>query len=224
MPNENVSKADVRVFFGGAEIVRRQDESEIIAGLAAVYYDAADPGTEYQLWWGRIFERIMPGAFDRVLGENPDVRGLVNHDPNQLLGRTTADTLRLSASERGLAYEIDPPDTGPGRDIVELLRRRDITGSSFAFTVQREEWETDKENDREIRKILEIDQLYDVGPVTYPAYESTEAALRSAQLGALASYEAWKQSQAARQQQEQRRARAWSLARAQAISRQRISN
>ena len=154
-------------------IERRADGPAMIVGYASVFYDGT-PETEYQLWDGYV-ERIMPGAFDRAIRED-DVRGLFNHDPDHLLGRTLAETLRLSVDQRGLRYEIEPPDTQLGRDLVASIERGDLTGSSFAFTVTDEVWRVVEEV--HIREIEGV-RLYDVGPVTYPAYEATTTGLRS---------------------------------------------
>jgi HK97 family phage prohead protease len=166
----------------------REDGKPRINGYAARYYDGT-PGTEYELWSG-MRERIMPGAFDKAVGDGADVRALFNHDANQVLGRTKAGTLRLSADERGLPYEVDPPDTTTGRDVTELIRRGDVSGSSFAFRATDETWK--KENGLDIREIRGV-ELFDVSPVTYPAYEGTSVQVRSAD-GAKASFEAWKAS------------------------------
>ncbi|NIP69360.1 MAG: HK97 family phage prohead protease, partial [Planctomycetales bacterium] len=105
-----------------------------------------------------------------ALKESDDVRGLFNHDPSQLLGRTSSNTMRLSVDQRGLRYDIDVPDTRIGNDVVESIKRGDLSGSSFAFTVDTVEWqERDGMHIREIRGV----HLYDTGPVTYPAYEAT---------------------------------------------------
>jgi len=93
-----------------------------------------------------------------------------------VLGRTTSGTLRLSTDSVGLRYEVDLPDTSIGRDIAELVKRGDITGSSFKFEILGEK--RFKENGTEYRTIEDV-QLFDVGPVTYPAYEATSVALRS---------------------------------------------
>ena len=88
-----------------------------VIGYAAVYYDGT-PGTEYKLWDGFI-ERIAPGAFDRALKED-DVRCFFNHDPNWVLGSTGAEppTLQLSSDIVGLRYQVQPPPTQAGRDVV----------------------------------------------------------------------------------------------------------
>jgi HK97 family phage prohead protease len=78
---------------------------------------------------GGLVERVAPGAFTKTIAE-ADIRALFNHDPNYLLGRSAAGTLRLSEDGTGLPYEIDLPDTMAGRDVATMLERRDITGSS----------------------------------------------------------------------------------------------
>ncbi|HEG42602.1 MAG TPA: HK97 family phage prohead protease, partial [Phycisphaerales bacterium] len=87
---------------------------------------------------GGFREKIRVGAFDDVLDD--DVRALKNHDPNLLLGRTRSGTLRLTANKTGLRFEVDTPDTNVGRDTVEEIRRHDISGCSFGFIVDLEEW------------------------------------------------------------------------------------
>ena len=140
----------------------------VISGYAAVFYDGT-PGTEYELVPG-VAERIMPGAFSQAL--RSDVRGLFNHDPTNVLGRTEAGTMRLSVTKRGLRYTIDPPDTQMARDLMTSIRRGDVSGSSFGFRVTEEEWVRD--GDQEIVEIRGV-QLHDVGPVTFPAYRATDS-------------------------------------------------
>jgi len=112
------------------------------------------------------------------MASNPDVRALFNHNPDNVLGRTAAGTLSLSIDSRGLAYSINPPDTQLANDLMVSLRRKDITGSSFGFVVARDQW-TDNPDGTITRTILEIDQLLDVSPVTYPAYDAANAQARS---------------------------------------------
>jgi len=121
---------------------------------------------------------IQPGAFAAALTRS-DVRALFNHDPNLILGRTTSGTLRVFEDEHGLVYEIDPPDTQAARDLQESLRRGDVSQSSFGFTVRADKWlPASDEREYPLRIITEIDELYDVSPVTYPAYPATSAAVR----------------------------------------------
>lgn len=153
----------------------REDGQKRISGVASVFYDGT-PNTEYELWPG-LHERIAPGAFERALKEQHDVRALFNHDSNLVLGRTKSGTLRLSVTREGLAYEVEPADTTAYRDTVAHLERGDVDGSSFAFQVTREEWSYDSKRKIDVREIKDV-QLYDVGPVTYPAYEASSAGLR----------------------------------------------
>lgn len=150
----------------------RDDQTPLIRGYAAVYYDGT-PETEYRLWDGAV-ERIMPGAFDAALRSDADVVALFNHNSDIVLGRRSAGTLRLSDDARGLAYEIDPPASRG--DVVEMLRRGDVRGSSFMFMVRGESWI--RGDDLDIRELTAVD-LYDVGPVTFPAYEATTAGVRA---------------------------------------------
>lgn len=150
-----------------------------IVGLAAVYYDATDAArTQYNLW-DNVFERIHPGAFDKAVGRD-DVRALQNHDPRLLLGRSVSGTLQLELANEGLAYRIATPNTTSGRDTIESLNRGDIDGSSFAFGIDSGgvDWteETVEVNGAKITlyiRNLRSLVLYDVGPVTYPAYTGT---------------------------------------------------
>ena len=130
---------------------------------------------------GGFREIIMPGAFDGVL--NDDVRALFNHDPNFVLGRTSSGTLELSSDDDGLRYLIDAPNTQTIRDLViEPMKRGDITQSSFAFRIARDgdEWAEDDEG-AIVRTIHKFQRLFDVSPVTYPAYNNAKSATRSLQ-------------------------------------------
>lgn len=166
------------------------DETHVIVGYAAVFYDSDDPGTEYRLWED-TYERVMPGAFDEALRED-DVRGLANHEVTWLLGRTKAGTARLSVDSVGLRYEIDLPDTQAGRDVRTSIERGDMDGSSFSFDVWgkrgRVQWvtETRDEHTIDIRELHNL-ELFDVGPVTFPAYESTTSGMRDKDLAEVRS-------------------------------------
>lgn len=160
----------------GAKVKRSEDGKQpVIEGYAAVFYRKGDVGTEYRLDTD-IVERIAPGAFQRAIDEQHDARALFNHDKNFILGRVEAGTLRLSVDERGLRYEIDVPDTTAGRDVVTSIERGDLSGSSFAFDVRGVRW---TEEGRTLVRNLEDLDVFDVGPVTMPAYAGTTTGLRS---------------------------------------------
>jgi hypothetical protein len=138
---------------------------------------------------GGFRETILPGAFDRVLSRQrgkQDVVALFNHDPNQLLGRTSSGTLELSSDEKGLRYSVVLPSTELGRTIAELTARGDLRGSSFAFTVDAkgESW-APGDDGKPRRSIREVTGLYDVSVVTHPAYPSSTTSV------ARRSLEAW---------------------------------
>lgn len=127
---------------------------------------------------GRYVEYIAPGAFDDVL--NTDVVALFDHDSTRVLGRTSAGSLRLSVDDLGLRYEVDLDLEDPDAIAVQRkLLTRKVTGSSFAFQVAQDSETWDREGDVRTRTIQRISALYDVGPVTYPAYPASSAALRS---------------------------------------------
>lgn len=153
-------------------IETREDGKTVICGMAARY-------NVRSVDLGNFTEEIRSGAFDKVMkAEGRNVVGLYNHEQNYVLGTERAGTLRLLARDDGLGYEIDPPQTR--QDVVELIQRGDVWGSSFAFTVERDgdEWTTD-ENGGHLRYIRAIGGLYDVGPVLTPAYQDTSVAVRS---------------------------------------------
>jgi hypothetical protein len=150
--------------------VSQDDEGTKIGGYGAVF----DSPSEDMGWT----EELDPHAFDGVLSHNPDVRCLWNHNDDHVLGRTTAGTMRLSLDARGLAYECDMPDTQMARDLIVSMRRKDVTGSSFGFITKRDQW-TENADGTVTRRILEIDTLLDLSPVTYPAYPAASSGVRS---------------------------------------------
>ena len=168
----NQQTKETRAFQTQFKVETRTEDEEKrvkVEGYAAVF------NSETELYGLR--ESIDPGAFAEAL-ESSDVRALFNHDANMLLARTGSGTLKLSVDQQGLKYEFDLPDTQLGRDLGVLMERGDLAESSFAFTVSDEEWR-DLDKDIPLRVIKKIDKLFDVAPVTYPAYADTTVALRS---------------------------------------------
>lgn len=152
-------------------IERRDKEPSKIIGHASVFNREANIG-------GWFIESVAPGAFRRAIAED-DVRALFNHDPNIVLGRNRAQpasTLRLAEDEVGLAIEIDPPDTQMARDLMVSIERGDISQMSIGFRALKQEW--DESGDLLKRKLLEV-ELFDVSPVTFPAFTQTDVSVRS---------------------------------------------
>lgn len=123
---------------------------------------------------GGFREQVAPGAFSKAILTD-DVRALVNHNPDMVLGRNKAGTLTLSEDERGLHFDIVAPNTQWARDLQVSVKRGDINQCSFGFTTIRDDWRTMGGKDE--RTLLEL-ELHDVSIVTYPAYEATQASAR----------------------------------------------
>ena len=153
--------------------LRANTESRTIVGYAAKFEKWSEP------IMGWFKEKIDRDAFSEC--DVTDVIMCFNHNVDSILARTTSGTLSLSTDEEGLRFEFEAPATSLGNDMVELVRRGDISKCSFKFTVEEDEWlYASKENGLEYdeRIIRKIDKLYDVSLVVYPAYTDTEASLR----------------------------------------------
>ena len=147
-----------------AEVRAAGDDSLVVEGYASNF------DVEYDL--GYFKESVSRGAFDEVL--NDDVRFLLNHT-GAPLARTTNGTLELSVDETGLKYRAALADTQDGRDLYKLIKRGDITQSSFAFTIDKDEWS----EDRSTRTITKVGRLLDTSAVTFPAAPTTTVAARN---------------------------------------------
>lgn len=149
------------------------EDSRRIEGYAALYDTPSDGLCGFT-------EVIAKGAFDGVL-ERSNVFALLNHDPSRgILARWDGEevSLRLELDEKGLKYSFDAPNHQLGNELLEYIKRGEMTSSSFAFTV--EEDDVSEGSDGEIlRTIRKIDKLYDVSPVFDAAYSSTTVDKRS---------------------------------------------
>lgn len=169
-------KIEIRIYPVTEFRVKKNDDGQnILEGYSAVFDSPSE-----NMGWGdfEVREYIAPGAFTNALKKS-DCRALFNHDPNFVLGRESAKTLELSQDERGLKSRILLPDTTFANDLAVSVERGDIKEQSFAFIVAKDQWEEDRDNKIATRTILEIKELFDVSPVTYPAYPDTDIAKRS---------------------------------------------
>lgn len=148
-----------------------ENKSRKIVGYAAVFNKDSED-------LGGFVERIAPGAFTEAIATS-DVRALFNHDQNLILARNTSGTLELIEDETGLRYEFEAPDTSFGNDLLEMIKRGDVNQSSFGFTVKSDTWE--EQEGKVYRTINKVNRLYDVSPVTFPAYPDASVAVRSMQ-------------------------------------------
>ena len=138
-----------------------KDGKKYIEGHAALFNE--------ETTIGNFREYIAPSAFADVL--NDDVRVLFNHDPNQILARTANNTAEIKEDDKGLYYKFEVPDTSLGRDLYSLVQSGIINQSSFGFIIEDEEWRNDSKGT--IREIKKVSRLFDVSPVSFPAYEQT---------------------------------------------------
>lgn len=171
MGQQTVNNIERRVLSG--QLRKKDDdmESRRVVGYAAVFNSASET------LWSSFVEEVDAHAFDDA--DMSDVRALFNHDENKILARTP-NTLSISVDERGVRYEFDMPNTTYGNDLLESMRRGDVTQSSFGFTVTEDEW-IDRSEDQllPLRRILKVGRVFDVSPVTYPAYPETTSEVRS---------------------------------------------
>ena len=160
-------------FVPGTELrLSGDDKAPVLSGYIAVFNQLSDD-------LGGWREKILPGAFAETIKVH-DIRALWNHENDKVLGRNKAGTLELVEDEVGLAFKNQPPDTTWFRDRVVSLKRKDVTGSSFGFYTDADEWGTETDGTR-VRSLSKV-TLVEVSPgVTFPAYPqaSTEMARRS---------------------------------------------
>jgi HK97 family phage prohead protease len=147
---------------------RAMPESRTIVGTATVFNSSYDMG-----WYD---EEMSQDVFTNA--DISDVVALFNHDANMVLARTKSGTLKLNLTNNALEYSFEAPNTSLGNDLLEMVKRGDVYQSSFAFSVEAEDWQ-EREGMKPKRVIRGIKKVYDVSPVTYPANPDTMVAKRS---------------------------------------------
>ncbi len=162
--SSGMSNVIERMFCADMEL-RVNDDEQGITGYAAVFNSWSED-------LGFFKEKIQEGAFKKTIKEN-DVRALINHDPSLIIGRTKNKTLELKEDDKGLWFDVKLPDTSYANDLRESIRRKDITQNSFGFQAVQDEWSKDGTK----RTLTEV-KLFDVSPVTFPAYKQTIVKLR----------------------------------------------
>ena len=150
---------------GNVEYRFKDEEGNTLTGHAALF----------NVWsedLGFFKERIRKGTFEKTIKEN-DIRAMFNHDTNLILGRTKNKTLELWEDDIGLGFNLNLPDTTYAKDLKESIKRKDITQNSFGFQTLQDEWSADGKK----RTLTEV-KLFDISPVTFPAYKQTSVKLR----------------------------------------------
>ena len=165
-----VETREARPCVQGVEVRMTQDGQPELFGYALKW------DTEYRVGW--FTERIARGALSDA--DMSDVRILFNHDPNMVIARTASGTATVGMDDTGMYYRASIPNSPFGQNLIESLKRGDITQSSWAFSIREkgDKWEY-REGVGDIRTITSVDTVYDASPVTYPANPDTSVATRS---------------------------------------------
>lgn len=155
-------------------------ESRTIVGYAIVFDSESRILCD---WGGEFVETIERTAVTQELIDNADVKCVFNHNHEALLARSNQGngTLKLTLDEVGMRYEFEAPNTIDGDKVLELVRRGDIVGSSFAFSCSGEDaCRYYEDADGMLHRVVSrITGLYDVSPVIDPAYTDTSVEARS---------------------------------------------
>ena len=192
-----------------AEESEREGRAGRLTGTPIVFNQVTDLG------W--IREMIEPGALDNA--DLKDVRFLIGHDTTMIpLARSRNNnensTMQLSVSEKGMDIRVDLDIEGNPRakELYSAVKRGDLSGMSFMFTVDKDSWE-DLDSDQPLRRITSISKVFEVSAVTFPAYEGTSIeaasdgeALESVKAALESAREKLREERAAEAEQERRRA------------------
>lgn len=155
-----------------------ESTDRVVSGYAVVFDSPSK-----NIGW---IETIQRGAITEETIANSDVLAKFDHDDSKVLAcsKRGVGSLKLELDDNGLKYSFESPNTQAGNELLEYIKRGDITGSSFCFTVSRDEgaekWY--KEDGMIYRTIMKIDKLYDISPVFLPAYEETSCSKRFAEI------------------------------------------
>ena len=157
----------------GMELRKSETGAATLRGYALRF------GSKYDMGW--FTEEIAPEALKNA--NMSDVRVLLNHDPNHILGRTKSGTARVGVDSVGMWYEVDLPDSPNGQNARVAIERGDINQSSWGFMLNHtrdshpDKWEMRDGKDH--RTILDVKTVFDASPVVFPANPDTSIAKRS---------------------------------------------
>jgi HK97 family phage prohead protease len=164
-------KREVR--FAGADLRAMKSGGEmVITGRPAIYNSVSQN-------LGGFREVLLPGCFDGSL-DDPDIYCAFNHDEAQIIGRVSAGTLEVDSDRTGLTMRCTLPNSPLGQNVYESIRRGDVSKMSFGMYVQQDSWDiaSDGSGQFERRSIVKA-KIFEVSPVTTPAYTSSSVSARS---------------------------------------------
>jgi hypothetical protein len=141
---------------------------------------------------GGYRELFEQGTFSDSIAKD-DIRSLRDHNSSYILGRTKSGTLLLEEDKKGVKFDVSLPDTSYANDLVVSVERKDVTGCSIIFSVEQERWFVDgeevefldalmamwDEKKHKVERHVNKGRLYDIGPVTFPAYPQTDVKARA---------------------------------------------
>ena len=171
MPKTQSRKREIRSNATG--LTSKPGDGNTLTGYIAMFNSPSED-------LGGFREILAPGCFTSSLSKSMPggIRALVNHNTDNCIGNTASGTLRLNQDDKGLAFEIDLPDTQAARDLKVSVERSDVQGCSFGFCTLDDSWAADEKGNT-VRTVKDV-ELYEVScGVTFPAYESTSSQLRS---------------------------------------------
>jgi hypothetical protein len=166
--NSLISDYELRNIITEVRVDQGENKKPVIKGYAIVFNKLSDD-------LGGFREQVAPKSCKNTI-LNDDIRAAQNHDPNYILGRNKAGTLKLVEDDEGVHFDIDPPDTQWCRDLQVSINRGDINQCSFKFNAIKDSWENKK--DGSVIRTLDEIKLFDISIVTYPAYQQTSAKVR----------------------------------------------
>ena len=165
-------KREIRNTAYQVQVTGESEEKRTVEGYAILFNTPSD---------GLYFEEVIErGALDGVL-EKSDVFALLNHSQSRGRSNNGSGSLSLNVDEKGLKYRFEAPKTALGDELLENIRRGEISASSFCFDVEKDTWE--KKNDGTWKRtVSKIGNLYDVSPVYNAAYSKTSVYMRGKEI------------------------------------------
>lgn len=150
-----------------------EDKQVYVEGMGIVY------NSKTEIYPG-IFESILPGAFSESLSTFRTIKSFINHKPSEILSTTRSDpALEILDGDDFLEFSSPIPPTTYGDDLIINLQRGNINGASFSFCITENGDHYKKLPDGSLHRTIIEAEIYEVGPVTNPAYEQTNVNLRN---------------------------------------------